>query len=135
MGIQCVAVAKLNYENSSSGAVFGHLEQLDDTGKAGIARKFGRDISKGDLENLSDNDFARRECIATTDLHVRSLPQANRSSDLAATNAIAESSKELHSLGAAPRPQSIRLRLPHSMCRENEGKHSNHAECDQRPHE
>lgn len=97
-----VDVAKLNYENSSSCAVFGHLQQFDNTGKAGIARKFGRDIGEGNLEDLRDDDFAGRECISTTHFHVRSLPQPNRSRDLATTNAIAESSKELHSLGGAP---------------------------------
>jgi hypothetical protein len=102
MRLTSVDVAKLNYENSSSYAVFGHLEQLDNTGEAGIVRKCGRDIGEGNLEYLSDDDFAGRECISTTDFHVRSLPQANRSRDLATTNAITESSKELHSLVGAP---------------------------------
>lgn len=91
-----VDVAKLNDENPSPGAMLGHPEQFDKTGKAGGSGKRRSDISERDFEDLCDHDFAGRKCVAAAYFHMWSLPQANRCGDLASANAIAESSKELH---------------------------------------
>jgi hypothetical protein len=76
--------------------VLGNLQQLDNAGKTGAPGKLGRHISERDLEDLCDDDLAWRERISASNLHVWPLPKSNRRGDLAATNAIAEGSKELH---------------------------------------
>src|SRR5258705_12194061 len=98
-----IDVAKLDDKHSSSRAVFGNLEQLDNAGKTRIARKGGCNIGEGNLEDLRDDDLAGRQCISAADFHVWSLPEANGSGDLASTNAIAKASKELHVVPVTPR--------------------------------
>jgi hypothetical protein len=89
-------VAKLYDEHSSSGTVLRNPQQVDYAEKAALPRKFWRDISEADFEHLRYCDFAWRERVPSSDLHVRLLPQANRGRDLAAANAIANSTMELH---------------------------------------
>jgi hypothetical protein len=92
-----VDVAKVYDEDSSPRAVSSNLEQRDDAGKTGIARKRRSNIGEGHLENSCDHDLARRQRISAADFHVRSLPKANGRGDLASTDAIAKVAKELHS--------------------------------------
>ena len=75
------------------------LEEIDEPDKPRLPRKLRGDLRQGYLENLRHDDLARRKRVMATELHVRSLPQANGGCDLTAANAIAESSDELHVYG------------------------------------
>jgi hypothetical protein len=85
-----------------------NLEQVHNADKSAAPGKLGGDIREADLEDLRHDDLARRKGIAASDLHVRSLPQADGARDLTVPNAIAEYPEELHSgcwvtSGNAPR--------------------------------
>jgi hypothetical protein len=91
-------VPELDDEDSPSGTVLRNPEQVDDADEAGTPGNLGGDICEADLEHLRDDDRARTERVPVSHLHVWSLPQANRGSDLTAANAIAKRSNELHVL-------------------------------------
>jgi hypothetical protein len=93
-------VAKLDDENPSPRAVLGDLEEIDDADEPRLAGKLRRDVGEGDLEDPRHEDLAGRERVPATDLHVRTLPDAHGGGDLAATNAVAKRSHELHVPGA-----------------------------------
>lgn len=93
-------ILKLDDEYPSSRAVLRDLEEIDDAHKPRLPRELGRDIGEGDFEHLRHENLAGRERVPATDLHVRSLPEADGGGDFAATNALAEGSHELH--GRAP---------------------------------
>jgi antibiotic biosynthesis monooxygenase (ABM) superfamily enzyme len=94
-----LAVTKLDDDDPSPRAMLRYLEQIDNTGEPREPGKLGCHISEGNLEDLRDDDLAWRERVPATDLHVGSLPKANRGGDLTATYAVAERSKELHRCG------------------------------------
>ena len=79
--------------------MLGNPEQIDDTDKARAASEFGGDVGETDLEDLRDDDLARRQSIPPSHFHVRSLPQAHRGRELAAPDAVAQRAKELHDRG------------------------------------
>jgi hypothetical protein len=89
-------VAKLDDEHASSRAVLGNLQKFDNAGETGIARQRGRNVGKGNLEDLRYDDVPRGQCIAAADFDVRPLPQANGGRNLSVANAIAKTAEELH---------------------------------------
>jgi hypothetical protein len=91
-----VDIPKLDDEDPSSSTVLCDLEEIDDAYKPGRPRELGSDLGEGDLEDLRDENLARRERVPAADLHVWSLPQPDGGGDFAATNAIAERADELH---------------------------------------
>jgi hypothetical protein len=91
-------VPKLDDEHAAARPVLGDLQEIDHAGKPGLPRELGGDVGEGDLEDLCHDYLAGREHIPPTDLHVRSLPQADRGGDLAAANWVAERADELHSV-------------------------------------
>ena len=80
-------------------------QQIDNADKAAASGELRRDVRDADLEQLRDDEFARRERVVPSDLDLRSLPQAHGGCDLTAANAIAECPKELHPL-SRPRVSS-----------------------------
>ena len=76
--------------------MLGDLEEIDDARKPGPPRKLGGDVSEGNLEDLRHENLAGWERVASADLHVWSLPQADGGGDVAPANALAERSDELH---------------------------------------
>jgi hypothetical protein len=76
--------------------MLGDLQQIDDACEARSSRQIGRDVGQRDLEQLRHDDMAGREWIPTANLHMRSLPQANRAGDLAIPDSVSQRCKELH---------------------------------------
>lgn len=91
-----IDVMKLDEIDAPPRTVFRDLEQIDDAGKPRVTGYVGRHVGEGNLKDLRDDDFARRQGISTADLYVRPLPEANGGSDLAPTDSIPKATEKLH---------------------------------------
>src|SRR4051794_30592726 len=87
-GCLCLAawrnVMEANQKDAVALAVFGHLQQVDDAEKTRGARKDGSDIGQSDGFDGIHFNFARGHRIAVARDDVRTGPDPDAASDLAA---------------------------------------------------
>src|SRR5262249_54449849 len=91
-------IDELDEEDEFTGAVLSDLEKRVDRIEPGALREACRDLLACDPANRRDLDLSRRQRVAAPDLHVRSLPDANAASDLAALDPRSECLGEHHGL-------------------------------------
>ena len=81
-----------------AGAVFGHLEQVEDAEEAGLDGHLVGDVRQADGRDGLDLDVAVAQAVSVADFDVRAGPDADAGCDLAADDAVAESLGEDHGL-------------------------------------
>ncbi len=89
-------------------AMFGYLQEIEHSEKAGCAGEFGCDVGEAYGVNGVDLDLAFFHGVASADFYARGLPDADAQGDVSATNAVAETLGEHHgrefTRRAAPAP-------------------------------